>query len=196
MKKISIIAILTITVFSSCMGPEKKRCIKRIDSLMTYIDSSLIFYSRIDSAKIFNKFEDYKKIQDEAGTYSGGLRPDDPYWEYLIPFANIEKPYRKALSRYLKFSDEISFSKNQLKNLRQDVKNDFIDSKKFVDYYQSENDAINDMFLRIKFFNEDINYFNARIDTLSRHMKPLLEKLGKLPASKVNLKPPAQEEND
>jgi len=196
MKKISIIAILTITVFSSCMGPEKKRCIKHIDSLMTLIDSSLIFYSRIDSTMIFNKFNKYKEIQDEAGTYSSSMKPDDPHWDYLIPFANIEKPYKKALSRYLKFSDEISFSKNQLKNLRQDIKNDFIDSKKFADYYQSENDAINDMFLRIKFFNEDINYFNARIDTLSRHIKPLLEKLRKLPASKANLKPSAQEEND
>lgn len=196
MKKTSIIVILTITVFTSCMGPEKKHCIKHIDSLMTYIDSSAIFYARIDSAMIFSKFNEYEKIQDEAGTYSGSMKPDDPLWEYLVPFANIKKPYKKALSRYLKFSDEISFSKNQLKNLRQDIKNDFIDSKKFADYYQSENDAINDMFLRIKFFNEDINYFNARIDTLSRHIKPLLEKLRKLPASKANLKPSAQEEND
>jgi len=196
MKKTVIVALLSITIFSSCMGPEKKHCVKRIDSLMTYIDSSLFYFSRIDSAKIFTKFNEYKKLQDEAGTYSGNLKPNDPLWEYLIPFANIEKPYKKELSRYLKFPDEISFSKNQLKNLRQDIKNDIIDSKKFADYFQSENEAIQDMFLRIKFFNEDIKYFNARIDTLSKHLKPLIEKLGKLPVSKANLKSSEQEEND
>ena len=196
MKKYLLVSILVIVAFSSCMSPEKKHCIKRIDSLMTYIDSTQFYFTKIDSVKIFKIFEDYKKVADDAATYSVNLKPVDSRWDYLIPFANIEKPLKKALSRYIKFQDEIRFSRNQLKTLRQDFKNDIIDSKKFVEYFQSECEAVNDMFMRIRHFDEDIKYFNTRIDTLNRHIQPILTDLKKTPVAKSNKKLPSQEEDD
>ena len=196
MKKVFILIIFTAVLFPSCMSPEKKRCMKQIDSLKVFIDSSRIFYSKIDSAKIFAKFSIYKKEQEEAGLYSGNMKPADPRWEYLIPFANIEKPYRKALQRYMKMPDEISFSANQLKNLRQDYKNDLITQEKFKDFLQSESEAIQDMYMRIKFFNQDMNFFSDRIDTLNKHVLPLLDELKKTPVKRTSKKTNGQEEDD
>lgn len=196
MKKAIILIAFCGLVFQSCMSPEKKHCLKQIDSLKTWIDSSKLLYSKIDSAAIFTSFNDYKKLQDEAGTYSDMIKPSNPGWEYLVPFANIEKPYRKALQRYLKMPDEISFSANQLKNLRQDVKNDLITPEKFKDYFHSESEAIRDMFMRIKFFHKDIEFFNDRIDTLDKKVIPLLEELRKSPLNKNVKNVPTQEGDD
>lgn len=196
MKKAIILFAFCVLVIQGCMSPEKKNCLKQIDSLKELIDSAKLLYSKIDSAAIFASFNNYKKLQDEAGTFSGMIKPSDPGWEYLIPFANIEKPYRKALQRYLKMPDEISFSANQLKNLSQDVKNDLISPEKFKEYFQSESEAIRDMYMRIKFFNKDIDFFNDRIDTLDKKVIPLLEQLRKSPLNKNVKTIPAQEGDD
>jgi len=132
---ISILLLCTLLVLVSCKDKDRFAAkIKTLDSLHTELDKKTAVFLSIDSQKI-NSY--LKKQQHNMKLLSDSLKDtlSVNYFVTLTQYKKCEAPLQFLNENYKSILNESLLSKEQLKKLSTDLKNDAMDDEFVYEYF-------------------------------------------------------------
>lgn len=135
----SIAFIFSISIFS-CSSPENSQ-FTRVDSLHSVLQSIEDTLAQISLAKV-NRLVDENQtlIERVEKEYGDTLTKDQMFFFYDF------KRYRKSLTQLVTNIEfqvgQVAYTKTQLENLKEDLKNGLLTQEQFNAYFSSEKDAV------------------------------------------------------
>ncbi|GAB4248929.1 MAG: hypothetical protein Kow0079_01350 [Vicingaceae bacterium] len=174
MKKFAILNVLIAVILCSCTHNKKE--IGEVTSLEQLLTDTEELLHSVDTTKVFpvakSIEKDLKYIQ---------LNYKDTMDKSLAIKLNTYHSNRKALlyfvRNYKTFLEEIAFSKKQLTDLKEDLKNNTLDMTKYPDYYKNEQTAIVNLNNNISRAVEGVNVTLPNIDKVKPTIDSLLNVL-------------------
>ena len=163
--------ILFLSILISCSVSEKQQhFIDKIDSIETVFDSVSNQYILLDTVKIFNSY-------DLINTNLLRLSDIDTVLSDTVKiYAFMQKSFKRLISEHRAISEEISFSKNQLLTLKNDLRNDIMTDERIEKYYFEEKEAIDNLMHKIRFNVQSIEYQLQSFDHLNEKMEKMIDK--------------------
>jgi len=163
--------ILFLSILISCGVSEKQQhFIDKIDSIETVFDSVSNQYILLDTVKLFNS---YDLINTNLLRLSN---IDTVLSDTAKIYAFMQKSFKKLISEHRAISEEISFSKNQILTLKNDIRNGIMTDKRIEKYYFEEKEAIDNLMHKIKFNVQSIEYQSQSFDHLNEKMEKMIDK--------------------
>ncbi len=146
MKNFLIVLITSITLFSC--GNANQKEIAEVDGLLTLIEETEKSLLSIDTARVFATqrqmeidFKEYTQFTDTI-TREEVFRVDE--------IVGSKKKFNRTTKNYIAFLDNVNYSKEQLGNLKTDLKNGLIKKEQFLIYFESEKSAFNGLTKKIE----------------------------------------------
>ena len=178
MKKLIFLSLSLPFFFISCNNNKHPKEIKKIDSLITVIDSIEQNLINADTAKIRSVYNIYLNNIDQIKENFNDKK-EDSTWSVITTYWIIRKPLKEFFKKCPHFFNEINFSKKQLDSLKTDINNNNIPENKISEYTKTEADAVNNLMQEV---SVSINLVNDRIhlfDSLNPKVIKVIEKLKK-----------------
>lgn len=183
MKKYIIPSLIIVLGFSSCKNAFEKEIgeVENLLSQVNEIEKSLLL---VDTAKVFSTKRQMEKDLLAINATNDTLTKEEAFKIDEL-FSSKKRIFRLA-ENYTDFLGQIDFSKNQLKNLKQDLENGLVTKENFTKHFDEEQNAVLELKKKInkrveglnveleKFilFRPDIDEFIAKRKTNSE-VKPM-----------------------
>ena len=168
MMRVVMLLIMVLTA-GSCVNTEfynENRA--KVDSLSMALDSSSSAYESIDTALIGEQYLDISARLDTLIKYPG-IAADT----LVMNCNDIKKGYKTFLQEHALITQEINYSRNQLRALRHDIENRHLDEEEITAYFGQEKDAVKALTGRIE---NNLAAINRNIGKFNR-MEPVLRAL-------------------
>lgn len=165
--------VIFLMVFGGCSSAEKQK-IDRVDSLYSVIEAVEDSMEIVSIAKVNRLIDENQnlliKVQNQT---------KDTLTKEQMFFCSDFKRYRKTLTQLVQNIEfqvgQIGYSKTQLENLKEDVKNGLIIDEHFNNYFSSEKESI----ARLKESSDNITAWYKgtfkRYDELKKGVEQILE---------------------
>ncbi len=176
-KTIGIFSALLITLLFSFCDHQKKfeKQIHVLDSLKLELEKGIAVYKTIDTARLSRRINEYEQnfnfilehVKDTLEKKDG---------EAVNAYKDLKKPLVYLYSKNKDFIIELETSKNQLRDLADDLKNNKIEEARAFEYFQNEKAYTLDLLKQLdKDMNLSKNEF-PRFDSLNIKIKELIER--------------------
>lgn len=152
------LVISFICLLASCgMQPKLQDEITIVDSLENEVKEIEKEFEAIDVSKAEGIYEDVTSNLDESMKLLENSATNEQ-GRYISNYANITKAFKKMSFKVAKLSKEIAFTKDQLKNLKQDLENDLLEKEVAQKYIQEEREAIETLRESVDEFSNGLDY--------------------------------------
>lgn len=165
LKNTLIVTLISFVLFS-CNNNNYTEKINSIDKLTQKIDTiskQFILYSSYDFNQNYNFIFEKNKIYGSIITKEN---INSPLVKKLNKFSNLSKFYKKMAAKKDELSYNLALSKQQLQNLKTDLKNNSIKQDSANKYFKIENKIANDLFLESNEFFENLDKNNKIFNDL------------------------------
>lgn len=169
--------LLTIGIMSSCskFGFESEE-VKKIDSLSAELDRVLQDFRSVDTATLFNQYEEVLSNTKYIQKFNIDTLPLKMA-QHLSEYYSMRR-HLESYKNYNKIEEELLIGKQQLEDLKHDFKNDIISDKKFREYYTIESNnylklesKVQAMLNSWERFQEKYPKYNPKVDSLVKDIK-------------------------
>ena len=177
LKRLSILTALVIALFFSFCSERKnfEKEIAVLDSLRLELEKGIAVYKTIDTARLNRRINEYEQnfnlISEQI---KDTLEKNDG--EALNTYKYLKKPLNYLYTKNKDFIIELETSKNQLRDLAEDLKNHKIEDAKAFEYFHNERSNSIDL---LKQVDKDMNLAKnecSRFDSLNVKIKELIER--------------------
>ena len=149
-------------LFSGCNNRENSApYVQQTDSLLRRLDSSAYYFNKIDTVALKATMLYCKETVEKLGNIKS-KRADS----LILEYGHRYRIYKHFLKKYGKLGKELTFSKNQLQNLRHDLQYELIEKGKDSLYYNQERKAL-------KHLRREVSLYYQRILEQNRQMERL-----------------------
>ncbi len=156
--------ILLPLLFSGCKNRENSApYVQQTDSLLRRLDSSAYYFNKIDTVALKATMLYCKEIVEKPGNMKSKQADS-----LLLEFGHRYRIYKHFLKKYGKLKKELTFSKNQLQNLRHDLQYELIEKGKDSLYYNQERKALNHLRREISLYYQRILEQNRQMERLKK----------------------------
>ena len=166
MKRLGILFLSSVLLFTSCGPKISPAQQKKLDELSASIDSIATAVNQLDSAQLDIMLTDFFKkkyfVQNDMQDTLSRL-----VIYRLDSFVRLRKPMEFIKEQYSAIKQEANIMKQQMTDLNHDVENRLIEEKQFDRYFELEQD--NHLQLRaaanqlVKVSNDALNSYNHHI---------------------------------
>ncbi len=139
MKKYILLIFVIGLGFNACNNPYEKE-IGEVEGLLVIVNDTEKSLLSVDTSRVFAAKRQMEKDLAEFNRTSDTLNRKEAFKVADI-FGNKKKLYRLT-SNYHDFMNQIKFSKNQLNNLKRDLKNGLITKEEFKNHQIMEQTAV------------------------------------------------------
>ncbi|MFL5753855.1 MAG: hypothetical protein ACJ76F_10650 [Bacteroidia bacterium] len=138
MQKIVLLCVISVLVFSFCSNEKKfEKQTRVLDSLTLELEKGIAVYKTIDTVKLKQKLEEYEKqVKYIAENVKDTISLKDG--EVINAYKGLSNAMNYLVTKNRDFITEIELSKQQLKDLSEDIKNNKIEDAKAFEYYTQE----------------------------------------------------------
>jgi len=166
--------ILFLSILTSCSVSEKQQYfIEKIDSIETVFDSVSNQYMLLDTVKLFNSY-------DLINTNLLRLSNIDTVLSDTVKiYAFMQKSFKRFVAEHQTISEEITYSKNQLLSLKNDIRKGNMTDESMEKYYSEEKEAIDNLMHKIRFNVQSIEYQLQSFDHLNEKVEEIIDKYEK-----------------
>lgn len=165
--------IALLSVLTSCNNSSNSEEIRKIDSLNMELDSIGIVLKTVDSADVYEAWENFNNFRNAFIKVFPDER--DEYWTTITRYFDIKKGLKEYVKQYPGINKEYKFSKEQLEALEDEVRNNNLTKEEFDKYFNDEAEAIRSLkqlaFFIVKYAERDVSIY----DSLSPEMNKILE---------------------
>lgn len=177
MKNIILLLIIS-TILFSCSNFKHKKEIRIIDSLYCVLDSTEMKMNEIDLDELRSMKSTYMGTIEDFRSCSAN-KDLDSVWAIVTGFSTIKSYLKKYINEHNNVEAELKFSRNQLKDLKNSLKNNKIPEDSINNYIQLETSSV-DVFNKkvihlIDFTKQGIELY----DSLNPQMIEVIEELKK-----------------
>lgn len=167
---LSISFILLLIIASCSINEEERAYIHEIDKLEKAFDSVSDQYMAIDTTKLINS---YDLINSNLLRLS---KLDTILSDSAKIYAFIQKTFKRFIAEHKLILTEISFTKNQLKTLKRDIRGGKIHENDIAKYYQEEYEATSNLMHKMGFNTQSINYQLQSFEQLNEKIELMINR--------------------
>lgn len=151
MKKLTILLLLTVVLFSACKSEKQKEGIKKTEDMLVKVDA---IKKQITAPEI----EAYKKIYDTTKVYiayfehlPANFERNDSIMNIIYLYGTVDKCFKKYHSVHVAgILGELELSKSQIENLNHDISEGFFEDSEIDAYIHIEDSILNDIQITVK----------------------------------------------
>lgn len=137
-----IFLVASCLLYTSCTSGKYAKQITKIDSLLIVLDSSFSKLNLLDTSVVESYYKVYvNNIKQIKNSFE--KKDNEEVWSVITRYGLLRKPLRDFKKHYTKYSKEISFTQEQLNNLKADIKNDVLSEDKISQYINDESEFVN-----------------------------------------------------
>ncbi|OFX49336.1 MAG: hypothetical protein A2046_05630 [Bacteroidetes bacterium GWA2_30_7] len=153
-KQYYLLSALFVAV--SCTSNYNSSNVKEIDSLIVIADSIMlqITYFNLDTLK--TEFENIKIQEKKFQANLDSIVVDTIVKKNLMVLGRAHKSYKSFIKNYNQFLSECNYSLTQLKDLKNDTKENILKKEEFSAYFEQEKEAIFNLSKKVNFHSKDI----------------------------------------
>jgi hypothetical protein len=141
MKNRLFLLFLLIASLTAVSCKQRQESIGRIDAMLLNIDSLRSEYNAIDTASVRSAFSHFNVLIDSFNLYFDDRR-DDSTFSILAEFSQLKGPFKYFSRHYGSLAEQLDYSTDQLKNLRDDAAGRKWKKEELNNYIESEELAI------------------------------------------------------
>ncbi|PJA09593.1 MAG: hypothetical protein COX70_01390 [Flavobacteriales bacterium CG_4_10_14_0_2_um_filter_32_8] len=175
MKKYIILSLIFAIGFSSCKNAFEKE-LGEVEKLLAEVNETEKSLLAVDTAKVFSTKRQMEKDLLTINAINDTLTKAEAFKIDEL-FSSKKRVFRLA-ENYADFFGQINFSKNQLKNLKQDIENGLITKEDFAIHFVEEQNAVSELKKKISkrvdgldVDLEKFRLFRPAIDEFIEHRK-------------------------
>lgn len=165
------IIISFVTLWSCNISEKEPSYIDSINRLEIILDSTANRYLALDTSKIF---EAYERINSNLIRYND---LDAVVNDSVKVYAAFQKSFKRFISEHSLIMDEISYSRDQLQSLKDDIRNNKISKEQMENYYNDEKDAVGVLIHKISFNTQNITYQLKSFSQLNDSVEMIIKRL-------------------
>lgn len=139
MKKYILLSLIIGLGFSSCKNAFEKE-IGEVENLLSDVNEIEKSLVAVDTAKVFSTKRQMEKDLQEINKIKDTLTREEAF--RIDELFSSKKRIFKLTENYSDFLGQIDFSKKQLMNLKQDLKNDLMTKEDFAMHFAKEQNAV------------------------------------------------------
>lgn len=172
MKRNVIGLIFIVMIFLGCKTAHQRESIMRIDNLLEKIDL-------LDEVLSSQEVETYRLLYDTIKLYNAfflnipeDVILDESSLEIVYQYGTVEKTFKKLHSHHLSvYAQELSLSKHQLNNLREDISNGILTEDETDKYLAVEDSILKETEFKI---NSKMEYARSNYSKYQKYQPKVL----------------------
>lgn len=154
--------ILILLFLFSCNSREKQERIEQIDIISHRLNSMADVFLKIDSVKVRQNFTTVKQNLGELNKLS--LNRSN---KLIKDYGKLKKEFKNYLKTRPFIIDELGFTRNQLSDLKHDVKYNKLSDQEFELYLKHEANAAQRLRVKMSHFNDRLQNQMKIFDSLN-----------------------------
>jgi len=156
--------VASCLLITSCASDKHAKQITQIDSLLVVLDSSTLKLNLLDTSVVESYYKVYtNNIKQIKSSFDS--KDDDEVWSVITRYGLLRKPLRDFKKHHTKYSEEIAFTREQLINLKADIKNNVLSEEKIIKYISDESEFVNYINFSVAGLIENTQkYFNQYLE--------------------------------
>lgn len=147
---LSLFVVLSIILMTSCKSEHQTKSLEKIDNMLVKVQE-------LDDKLSDPKVQNYQQLYDTIKHYNNfflnlpeNFEETDKNLEITYRYGAVEKTFKWLHTNYLSvYARELSTSKNQIENLREDIVNKTLSEEEIDKFIHIEDSILNDIEFRI-----------------------------------------------